>query len=835
MRHSTLQRSLLAFAAGASLLEGASVAAESEGGPSDRLEEIVVTARKREENLQTVPAAVTALTSTQLRELQVDNTADLQRTVANTTIVDQNSIVAGTLTAFIRGIGTDPGFQQGVGIYIDDMYLQSPLGTDVEVLSNIERIEVLKGPQGNLYGRNTTGGAIKYVTRDPGDQLLASAEVRGGRFNLRHVTADLSGPLIGGTLSGDLGVLWKQRDGFQQSLYTGQTLGSIDQRAVHGVLKWTPSDSVTVKLGGTYSLDTSNPRAPTFLGALPAAAPYSALPQMTLIYDLLSANLPTTNPLLGALQAAIRPISAANTPGLNTPPVYPTLGPDQAATLLDYTNYLTEASSGFLSAQWLPGDQWSLKSISTYRVVRVKNTLDLAGLPQFYIDTFQRFHNSDFSQEFQVNYTGNHSAAVAGLYYLHGLDGIPSSDTISPRVQLTETSSEDQLESQQIVKSTAAYANLDYNLTDALSVSVGARYTHEDVGIILRDSQVNTTLPLFAIICANPALGCQVGQNIAFPLLNSPLAIATAQFIAASGALIAGQNGYALQVFPGSTTTLPTDVSPSTTFTRFTPSAKLAYDIGSKTMIYVGYAAGYKAGGFDTFRPFTQFNPEKVQSYTLGLKTTTPDSTLRFNTEAFYNDYTDKQLSTVEIINNSLGKVTKNAGQVRTYGLDADLTWLTPVRGLRAGITAGFLQTGVLHYYSTDANTGAVTDLAPVTRLGFAPRWTGAVGASYTVPFAGAGDLTFEGNIYYRSMSYTDSPIDITGGAATLEVQRANAITNAGITFRSTGDRWHVAFEGRNLSDKRVITNSFNAGVGSVVGQYNDPRTWSLSAGFNIR
>jgi iron complex outermembrane recepter protein len=818
MRHSTLQKSLLAFAAGASLLEGAPAAAESEGGASDKLEEIVVTARKREENLQSVPAAVIALNSSQLRELQVDNTADLQRTVANTTIVDQNSIVAGTLTAFIRGIGTDPGFQQGVGIYIDDMYLQSPLGTDVEVLSNVERIEVLKGPQGNLYGRNTTGGAIKYVTRDPGDELQASAEVRGGRFDLRHVTADLSGPLIGGTLSGDLGVLWKQRDGFQQSLYTGQTLGSINQRAVHGVLKWTASDSVTVRLGGTYSLDTSNPRAPAFLGTLPAAAPFSALPQMTLIYDLLSANLPTANPQLAALQAAIRPIAAANTPGLNSPPVYPTLGPDQAATLLDYTNYLTEASSGFLSAQWLPSDQWSLKSISTYRVVRVKNTLDLAGLPQFYIDTFQRFHNSDFSQEFQVNYSGNHSAVVAGLYYLHGLDGIPSSDTISPRVQLTETSSEDQLESREIVKSAAAYANLDYNLTDALRVSVGARYTHEDVGIILRDIQVNTTLPLLAL----------VGQNLAFPLVDSPLAAATAQFIAAN-------SGGALAFVPGSTATVSTNVSPSATFTRLTPSAKLAYDIGSKTMVYAGYAAGYKAGGFDTFRPFTQFNPEKVQSYTLGLKTTTPDSTLRFNTEAFYNDYTDKQLSTVEIIDNSLGKVTKNAGQVRTYGLDADLAWLTPVRGLRVGLTAGYLQTDVLHYFNTDANTGAVVDLAPVTRLGFAPKWTGAVGASYTMPFAGAGDLTFEGNVYYRSMSYTDSPINITSGAAMLEVQRAGAITNAGITFRSTGDRWHVALEGRNLSDKRVITNSFNAGVGSVVGQYNDPRTWSLSVGFNVR
>jgi iron complex outermembrane receptor protein len=507
--------------------------------------------------------------------------------------------------------------------------------------------------------------------------------------------------------------------------------------------------------------------------------------------------------------------------------VYPKLGPDQAATLLDYTDYLTEASSGFLSAQWLPGDQWSLKSITTYRRVRVNNTLDLAGLPQFYINTYQRFHNSDLSQEFQVNYSGNRSSVVAGLYYLHGLDGIPSSDTISPRVQLNQISSEDQLESQQSVKSVAGYANFEYNLTDALRASVGARYTHEDVGIILRDVQTNTTLPQLAIVCP-PGSSPLICQSVAFPLANSPLAIATAQFIAAN-------SGGALAFVPGSATTVRTDVSPSATFTRFTPSAKLAYDLTSKTLVYAGYAAGYKAGGFDTFRPFTQFNPEKVQSYTLGLKTTSPDSTLRFNTEAFYNDYTDKQLSTVEIINSSLAKVTKNAGKVRTYGLDADLAWLTPVRGLRVGVTAGYLQTSVQHYFSADANTGTVVDLAPVTRLGFAPKWTGAVGASYTIPVAGEGDLTFEGNVYYRSLSYTDSPIDITSGAQTLEVQRANAITNGGITFRSTGDRWHIALEGRNLTDKRVITNSFNAGVGSVVGQYNDPRTWSVSFGLNFR
>lgn len=169
MNHRLLHKQVLILGAAIPLLARADPQPEQpqEQG-ADKLEQIVVTARRREEALQSVPAAVTALTFSQLREQQLQGAADLQRVVSNTTMTDESSIIAGTLTAFIRGIGTDPGFQQGIGIYIDDMYLQSPLATDISVYSDVDRIEVIKGPQGNLYGRNTIGGAIKYVTRDPG-------------------------------------------------------------------------------------------------------------------------------------------------------------------------------------------------------------------------------------------------------------------------------------------------------------------------------------------------------------------------------------------------------------------------------------------------------------------------------------------------------------------------------------------------------------------------------------------------------------------------------------------------------------------------------------------
>jgi iron complex outermembrane recepter protein len=782
---------------------------------ADKLEEIVVTARRREESLQTVPAAVTALNAQQLREQQIQSAADLQRVVSNTTMTDENSIIAGSLTAFIRGIGTDPGFQQGIGIYIDDMYLQSLLATDVAVYGNIDRIEVLKGPQGNLYGRNTIGGAIKYVTRDPGEEAQGSVEVRTGRFNLGQGTADFSGPLVAGALYGDVGVFWKQRDGFQTNLYSGDTLGSINQRAVHAVLKWVPADGISIKLGGTYSLDLSHPRAPAFIGTLPAASPFNTLPQMTLIYDLLSANLPV--PQLAGLESIIRPIAAANALGLNVPPpVYPTLGPDQADTNVDYTQFVTETSSGYLTGQWVLDDLWTVKSATTYRTVRVKNNIDLDGLPEPYINTYQRIANADFTQEFQLNYSSKRASGVAGLYYLNSHDGIPDSDTVSPLVQLTQSTYEAQSESLQTARSMAVYGNLDYNLTDSWHASLGARYTSERVGIVLRDVAVNTSLPLLSV----------VGQNVAFPIANSPLALYEAQLIAAA-------SGGALAFVPPGSSTTVTDVSPTATFDSFTPTVKLSHDFGARTLGYVGYAAGYKAGGFDTFRPFTQFHPEKVGSYTVGLKTTTPDDKLRWNTEAFYNNYTNKQLATEVLVGDTLGRVTKNAGQVRTYGVDSDLAWLTPIERLRLGLTAGYLKTDVVHFYQT-STTGEVVDTGATTRLGFSPEWTAALDLSYRIPLGGSGDLTLDGNIYYRSRSYTDSPIDTTSVAASLEVQKANAISNASFTYRTADQHFHVAFEALNLTDKRVLTNTFNAHVGSIIGQYNDPRTWSLSLGFDF-
>ena len=159
------------------------------------LEEVVVTARKREESLQQVPMAVSAFSTTQLRDAQVDNIVDLERMTPNVTLTENSGLVAGGLSVFIRGIGQDPGFGQGVGIYLDDVYLNRTTGALLEVY-DVERIEVLKGPQGNLYGRNTIGGAIKYITKQPSDQFEADVEAKAGEDGLIIEEGDRRGTFL---------------------------------------------------------------------------------------------------------------------------------------------------------------------------------------------------------------------------------------------------------------------------------------------------------------------------------------------------------------------------------------------------------------------------------------------------------------------------------------------------------------------------------------------------------------------------------------------------------------------------------------------------------------
>jgi iron complex outermembrane receptor protein len=204
----------------------------------------------------------------------------------------------------------------------------------------------------------------------------------------------------------------------------------------------------------------------------------------------------------------------------------------------------------------------------------------------------------------------------------------------------------------------------------------------------------------------------------------------------------------------------------------------------------------------------------------------------RVNAEYFYNDYTDKQLSTFVLEGAELSETVANVGEVTTSGAEVELTYLSSVDGLLVGLNVGYLDAEIDSYKTLEAGTGQKIDIVAMTEIGFSPDWSVQLWAEYRKPLA-AGELTVATDVAYRSKSFTHSPIDTTSEFSDAQVQPEHAIWNALIAYQSEDQRWRLALESKNLEDKRVLTNSFVVGP-FASGGYNAPRTVAFSVAYNF-
>jgi len=411
------------------------------------LEEVIVTARKREENLQALPQAISALQADQLEAAQINNVQNLQNIIPNVTIGNGASVgAANTLNAVIRGIGNEAGFAPGVGIYVDDVYLATANGSLLDVY-DIERIEVLKGPQGNLYGRNTIGGAIRYITRDPSDQVRGFAQGKIGSFNQREVTAGISGPLVDDLVYGGVALTRKKQDGYQKNLGDGRHYASVDSWAGRGTLKITPSDNFSIKWVSDYYYDRGLPK----LGK-------RIFSSLAYIYG---------GPMYGT---PYDPTIGWN-PGKNEVSSYVTDPTD------NYIKTLTHA----LTMNWDINDEWSLKSISAYRYSGYGPKQDLDGSVTRLMETNQSVLNAARSQEFQANYSGDGVDGVVGFYYFREREVTPMQSLF---FGYAAGGYDFDRESFAVSRnySKALYTSWDFDLTDDLHLTLGGRYNwdHSD-------------------------------------------------------------------------------------------------------------------------------------------------------------------------------------------------------------------------------------------------------------------------------------------------------------------------------------------------------------------
>lgn len=434
---------IAAFAAPSAYAQAGTAQAET----ATKVETITVTARKRLESLQDVPVAVTALTAESLERLNVKNLGDLQGNVPNLTIYAARGSNT-TLTAFIRGVGqADPlwGVDPGVGIYLDDAYIARPQGALLEVF-DVQRVEVLRGPQGTLYGKNTIGGAIKYVSRPLSTELTGGASLGLGNYGQVQAKGSVGAGTADGVFRGRVAVASLNRDGFGKNLTDGTDVSNQRTDAGRVTLGWFPQGGrFSLQVAADETRDRSGMRGFQRMGVNPSAP---NVPPSTHRYDIQS-GMPNAN----------------------------------------YTN----SGGHSLTAQYALNDDWNLKYVNSYRSSDTDTSIDFDGLPNKIADVRAFYGDASRSQELQLA-GGN---GVVGLYRFEGRAGGRVRNNFF-NLLFGDTNGN------VFTTSTALYGEWDWQLARGLSLATGLRYTREEKrAVVLNRSFSNDTFTTPTATSAN--------------------------------------------------------------------------------------------------------------------------------------------------------------------------------------------------------------------------------------------------------------------------------------------------------------------------------------------
>lgn len=399
----------------------------------ETLDEVVVTSRRREETLKDVPIAVTAFSADYLEEIGMPDIVGITQSTPNVTL-EVSRATSSTLTAFIRGVGQqDPvaGYEGGVGIYLDDVYLARPQGVVFDIY-DVERIEVLRGPQGTLYGRNTIGGAVRYVTRGLGDEPELKLRGSVGSYNQMDLVATFATPIndrvrVGGTIASF------QRDGFGTNLFTGGEHYDKDITAGRLSLEFDVSDSFKVKLSADHTKDNSAPKS----GHRLTVGNLTGAPVLGNVFDT-RAGIETIPSSTGGIGQSVRQRGVQ------------------------------------MTAEWAISDTLTLKSITADRSDESESLIDFDSLPGNDFDAPVIYENEQFSQEFQFTYSGDNLSGVFGAYYIDA-NAFDAFDVVLGNLGVTSFTFGDF-----DTKAWAVFGDLVWDLSDTLSLGIGGRFTSDE-------------------------------------------------------------------------------------------------------------------------------------------------------------------------------------------------------------------------------------------------------------------------------------------------------------------------------------------------------------------
>ncbi len=444
-------------AADAPAADVATGAADDEGGE----QAIVVTARRTEESVQKVPSSISAFNERSLDRIQASDTTGLQGAVPNLNIV-QGRGSSNATNVFIRGIGQPDAlqtFDPAVGVYVDDVYLSRIRGNQLDLL-DLERLEVLRGPQGTLYGKNTIGGAIKFVTRKPGQDFRATGSIAVGSYDQFDLKLAASGP-VSDTLAAGFAISRSTHDGYVKDSFRDERYNDKDSVGGRAALAFTPSSNVRLDLTADYSHDDA---------ALTVGRPINNLTTFS------GGTLVVTDPV----GSGTYKWKGRTTPGLPN------------STKL--THYGTAAT---LAVDVAP--DLTFKSISAYRNLKTDDFIDIDATQYEVGDVFVGVRQNQVSQEFQLLYTGERLNVVGGLYYLRekvkSHQEAYADDLLGPLY--LNSGFLRTIDDRLTTKSYAAFINGSYEVIADVRLSAGLRYTKETKDYWRTTSTFFSLLPAF--------------------------------------------------------------------------------------------------------------------------------------------------------------------------------------------------------------------------------------------------------------------------------------------------------------------------------------------------
>ena len=759
---------------------------------------VVVTAQKREQNLQIVPVDVSAYSAVRATQAGVVDIKSLQILMPGLTVTSGTSAVA--TTARIRGIGTvgdNPGLESSVGVVIDGVY-RPRNGVGFEDLGELDRIEVLKGPQGTLFGKSTSAGVINVLTAQPSFKPGYSAEATAGNYNSWGVKGSVTGPLVADQLAGRLYIGGEGHAGYNSVVTAAgpRTDGRDgDQNAwtARGQLLYTPTDQLRVRLIADYG--DQRQHCCEAVQVWEGSSPASRAALLTQVQP--AAETLTPSPDSRVTYANRDDLSHTTDGGLSAQ-VDAKLGFADFTSISAWRDWDSQRGGDwdFSAADLIyrPSGQYTDRFDTLTEEARLAGKVDrvswLGGLfldSETYTGASPLLYGSDYYSFLAGKVTGG----------APGLIGLLPSNTFLPG-----TGQRDSFK--QTDTTIALFTNDTLALTDAWDVTVGLRYTDDE-------KKLNSTFSTTGGSC-NQGLA-------AYPALAGVVGAPTAQAI--TGAMCLPWEAQAFDAHSGVQTSSEK---------AWSGTLGTSYRWTQDLMSYASYSRGYKAGGFNfdraasslSFTPTsaslsisnsTYFAPETVDAYEVGVKSQWLGRTVTVNAAVFDQTYHNFQLNT--FLGTSF--IVESIPLVNSTGVDADVSWQTPVTGLRLDGGATYDQTHYGQFTAaqlTNAQDFAGLSLLPGATISYAPLWSSTFAGDYQTPLGGG--LVGRANLEAKYNSTYNTGSDL----APQKIQDAYTVLNARLGVGDPQRGWTIEAWAENLTNVTIVDLAFNA---PLQGTQTDP------------